>query len=679
MCLQNPLQELLESEKQVQQDINNSIDNFEHIIFNAGAGAGKTHALIESLKYLIQKHGDRLKTHNQNIICITYTNVATNEIKERLGNSELIKVSTINERLWELIKAYQKQLIEIHKENIENLLTEKTNELNENSLFIGLSEDEQSSFITIMVNNKNSFRTNYDKSAQDFRSVMQNILPNSFFNLLSNIQNFKKLVSIIYKIQDFKECINKIAEGTDKKFKSVNYLSQYNDDILHKMIISHDTLLDYALKIIERYNTLQQILVNKFPYILVDEYQDTHENIVKILKILDDYARSNENKFFVAYFGDTAQNIYDDGVGEDINILHPCLKRITKIHNRRSTQEVIEVINKIRNDEIVQESIYEDSNCGSVKFYKGNTDNIEAFINKYKQEWNVNQNNKLHCLVLTNKLVAHYNKFEKFYTFLSATNYYKKNWKNVTTELLNNDVSKLGTIPNLLYRILKFKNDLDNSRTPLTTIISQDIYKKLNLEDVDKLLHLLKSIQGTNLQRYFISMFKIYSQTDNESYKKIIENLLNIEQEISCNGLCNHFLSELYRDIDENEKEQAIENIRQLLKINFLEYLKWFSFINKEENEEIIYHTYHGTKGEEYENVIIIMENGFGIDTRKFSDFFANFVELSKKERYINTKNLLYVACSRAIKNLRILYLDDVSNFKNNIENIFDEVQEFSI
>ena len=81
----------------------------------------------------------------------------------------------------------------------------------------------------------------------------------------------------------------------------------------------------------------------------------------------------------------------------------------------------------------------------------------------------------------------------------------------------------------------------------------------------------------------------------------------------------------------------------------------------------------------EYENVIIIMENGFGIDTRKFSDFFANFVELSKKERYINTKNLLYVACSRAIKNLRILYLDDVSNFKNNIENIFDEVQEFSI
>ncbi len=73
------------------------------------------------------------------------------------------------------------------------------------------------------------------------------------------------------------------------------------------------------------------------------------------------------------------------------------------------------------------------------------------------------------------------------------------------------------------------------------------------------------------------------------------------------------------------------------------------------------------------------MEKGFGKDARKFSDFFANFVELSKKERYINTRNLLYVACSRAIKNLRILYLDDVSDFKNNIKNIFDEVLEFDI
>lgn len=86
------------------------------------------------------------------------------------------------------------------------------------------------------------------------------------------------------------------------------------------MIISHDTLLDYALKIIERYNTLQQILVNKFPYILVDEYQDTHENIVKILKILDDYARSNEINFLLLFY--TTHKIFMMMVSEKILIFY---------------------------------------------------------------------------------------------------------------------------------------------------------------------------------------------------------------------------------------------------------------------------------------------------------------------------------------------------------------------
>jgi len=124
MCLKNPSAELLEEEKQIQVIINNHIDNFSHIKFNAGAGAGKTHALKESLLYIVNKHGNKLKYHNQQILCITYTNVATNEIKERIGNSSLVKVSTIHERVWELIKDYQEELVQIHKDNIEKWLNQ---------------------------------------------------------------------------------------------------------------------------------------------------------------------------------------------------------------------------------------------------------------------------------------------------------------------------------------------------------------------------------------------------------------------------------------------------------------------------------------------------------------------------------------------------------------------------
>jgi DNA helicase-2/ATP-dependent DNA helicase PcrA len=66
------------------------------------------------------------------------------------------------------------------------------------------------------------------------------------------------------------------------------------------------------------------------------------------------------------------------------------------------------------------------------------------------------------------------------------------------------------------------------------------------------------------------------------------------------------------------------------------------------------------------------MENGFGRNPNKFSNFFVN-----PNAGDENTKNLLYVACSRAKKNLRVFYLDDVSSFRNGIESIFGEIEEF--
>ena len=102
MSLTNISQGSLDEEEEIQSEIYTAIDDYQNILFNAGAGAGKTYALIESLKHILKKHGDRLQRHNQKVVCITYTNVAVDEIKRRIGYSELIEVSTIHERLWSL-------------------------------------------------------------------------------------------------------------------------------------------------------------------------------------------------------------------------------------------------------------------------------------------------------------------------------------------------------------------------------------------------------------------------------------------------------------------------------------------------------------------------------------------------------------------------------------------------
>ena len=80
------------------------------ILILAGAGSGKTYALIQTLRYLIENKGEELLKNKQKIICITYTNVAKNEIIKRIEYNELVNVFTIHEFLWQSIKQFQKQL-----------------------------------------------------------------------------------------------------------------------------------------------------------------------------------------------------------------------------------------------------------------------------------------------------------------------------------------------------------------------------------------------------------------------------------------------------------------------------------------------------------------------------------------------------------------------------------------
>jgi DNA helicase-2/ATP-dependent DNA helicase PcrA len=76
----------------------------------AGAGAGKTYSLVEALQYLIKNKARDYEKQGQQIACITYTNVAANEIKERTDNHPIIFTDTIHAFSWNLLKGFQPTL-----------------------------------------------------------------------------------------------------------------------------------------------------------------------------------------------------------------------------------------------------------------------------------------------------------------------------------------------------------------------------------------------------------------------------------------------------------------------------------------------------------------------------------------------------------------------------------------
>lgn len=90
----------------------------------AGAGAGKTYSLIQALHYLIKSKSATLQKGFQKIACITYTNVATDEIRSRIDNHPSVYVDTIHSFCWSLLQGFQSQM----REQIPTLGDDKLNE-----------------------------------------------------------------------------------------------------------------------------------------------------------------------------------------------------------------------------------------------------------------------------------------------------------------------------------------------------------------------------------------------------------------------------------------------------------------------------------------------------------------------------------------------------------------------
>ena len=65
-------------------------------VVTAGAGSGKTTSLIKALERVIAHCGADMLARRQRVACITYTEVAANEIREEVASDKLVHVSTIH-------------------------------------------------------------------------------------------------------------------------------------------------------------------------------------------------------------------------------------------------------------------------------------------------------------------------------------------------------------------------------------------------------------------------------------------------------------------------------------------------------------------------------------------------------------------------------------------------------
>lgn len=671
-----------QNEKLIMEELLSCIKCKKSLVFNAGAGAGKTYALVECLKYICKEKAEILNYHNQKIICITYTNVAANEIKRRLGNTDLMLISTIHERLWEIIKDYQEELLLIHRDHLRKQIVELKQEVVKNDVYAALTKEQKEEISMSLMEHQKEFYKICAYKAKDFKEQFYAIFP-FFKSKISNAEKFSKTCSKIIRIRKYEQCILSVEKGEDG-YTQVKYDARNNKDCLHHMKISHDTLLLYSYQIICKYNALKRFIIDKYPYFFVDEYQDTNEMVVSILTEIENYSKQINHPVFIGYYGDTVQNIYDAGIGIKIENYCKEYKHINKIYNYRSCNEIIVLSNKIRHDDIQQQSVYKDSEGGSVKVYYGTEDDIEDFIyvNSFEMKEKSIKDKTVHCFLLYNKVVAEHAGLTELYEWFKNAPFYKRNYDILTTELLSNDINKLGEIERYLYNITEFFFRCQREDTPLLDIVPGELLVALDIESVSEIVNALKRIRGNSLKEIIeaIEKFKnnlsfiLMEKRDRKIIDKTIEAITGIEN-FSMKNFIDTVKYILFQNVVTSE-----EQINVLLDLDREILYRWYQYINRDYESDVIYHTFHSTKGLEFNNVIMIFGDSFGRNKSYFNDYFTDYnqeLEDDNLEQYRKGRNLLYVAATRARMNLRILYTGDYQNKKEIFDMIFGDVRQW--
>lgn len=274
-------------------DLRNCLSNVppRSFIMKAGAGSGKTTSLIKGLASAIQIHGDKLKRTRQRIACITYTEIAAGEIWRDVGSDPLVHVSTIHSFMWLLAKPFQNDI----RIWVSGRIMEKIDVLEEKCATYGPRVQQRTK----------------DKDVRD-------------------LERLRRQSERIATVKGFRY-------GTGSNYA--------------KGILGHDDILKLVSYLISERSLFRSLLARQFPFVFVDESQDTTPAVVQALKAVE---REPGVTFCLGFFGDPMQRIYVTGTGQ-VEAESTWID-IPKPENFRCSTKVLNLANAIRRggDDLVQ-------------------------------------------------------------------------------------------------------------------------------------------------------------------------------------------------------------------------------------------------------------------------------------------------------------------------------------
>jgi DNA helicase-2/ATP-dependent DNA helicase PcrA len=607
------------------QEIFKYIDAKRNFLLSGGAGSGKTYSLVQVIRQAIDENP------TAKIACITYTNAAIREIQDRVTHNNLA-VSTIHDFLWDNIKHFQKEL---------------------KSAIINLINDPEVTLLTI----------------GDGLHV-----PHDFFSTLEQGIQYTEYL--------------KLAEGK----------------------ISHDELLVISHYLFQHYPRLSEIIKDKYRFILVDEYQDTSKNVVEIL--LNHVTKSDKHNT-IGFFGDAMQSIYDDTIGNLDDYKGNAEQKVAevkRVQNRRSPKRIIDLANKLRTDGIIQEPS-NDLHApnmkdglvkeGSVTFLystDGDLDKVRTYLAQ-KQGWDFSCAEKTKELNLTHNLIAGKAGFRSLmdvYDKDGVLAFRDRIKKYIKDTKIDSDYTSY-TFGEVVAELQQGKDGRELTAVKPTPLMqtfidaNPDLYLaalQLNFGEFSKLFvdkdqlvddkktgQLDASKKGSKRDNLIKHLYKIqtnislYTQKNYNEFLRVTdyrERIFSIEDKIALKEnieslveVGDKTIEQVINDADDlgicqiddrltefiAKKDYLYNRVKQ---IKFAEFQKLYEYLEG----RTPFSTQHKTKGAEFDNVLVILDNG-NWNHYNFEKLFLGGGTANVLER---TRKIFYVCCTRSKESLAVYF-----------------------
>lgn len=581
------------------------------LLIMAGAGSGKTRVVTHKIAYLIEEKG----VFPGNILAITFTNKAANEMKERVGKL----LSTNVDTMW--IGTFHSICVRILRRDIDKIGYDRS--------FTIYDRDDQ---ITLM---KECIKElNVDKDLYKESSALAKIS-----SLKDQQMDPEKY--IIENYGDYRERkLGELYQLYEKKLK------QYN-------ALDFDDLIIKAVELLRENQEILGFYQKKFQYVFVDEYQDTNKIQYHLVKLLS--ARYKN----ICVVGDSEQSIYSWRGADISNILdfekdYDGAKVVRLEQNYRSTKNILNVANAVisHNHNKYPKNLWTDKGEGDNVIYEQleHSNDEAAYVANMIHQL-VYKGYRLSDIAILYRTNAQSRTFEEAflneglpYKIVGGLKFYdRKEVKDIVAYLKvlenPNDNISLKRIINTPRRGIG--NATIEKIEAYAAGQSESIYASLlSIDRIDSL-----SPRARNSIKPFIEMMNTLMA------KKEIMGLKDfIEELISSNG----YILELEKE-NTIESKTRIENIMEFISValnyeerneeptleDFLSSISLLSDVDKTADDVnlITMMTVHSAKGLEFPVVFLVgMEDGLFPITRSFD----NDEDLEEERR------LCYVAVTRA-------------------------------